>query len=76
MKNFLRKLNETDIRNIAAILIIVIVFVIAILEHFVPVPISNQKTVERTNDQINTLGFAIVVAYLFTASKKDKKEMP
>lgn len=74
MKNFLKKLNETDIRHIAAILIILFVFAVILLEHFVIVPAANIKTVERSNDQINTLGFSIVIAYLFTTNKKDKSD--
>jgi mannose/fructose/N-acetylgalactosamine-specific phosphotransferase system component IIC len=72
MKAFLKKLNDTDIRHIASILIIVGVFGLVILQHFVKIPEGNAKTVERATDQLIVLGFAVVVGYLFMNQKRDK----
>ena len=74
MKNFLKRINDTDIRHIAAILIIVGVFGIVILQHFVTVPPNNLQTVQRSTDQLLVLGFAVVVGYLFMSQKKDKQD--
>lgn len=71
MKNFWQKINDTDIRHIAAIVIILGVFGIVILQHFVKIPVDNVETVKRSTDQLEVLGFAVVVGYLFMNNKKD-----
>lgn len=76
MKTILKKLNDTDIRHIASILIILGVFGLVILQHFVKIPEGNAKTVERATDQLIVLGFAVVVGYLFMNQKKDKPLPP
>lgn len=74
MKNFWKKVNETDIRHIAAVLIIIGVFGLVMLQHFVEVPVNNVESVKRATDQLIVLGFAVVVGYLFMNQKKEKPE--
>jgi uncharacterized protein (DUF486 family) len=74
MKNFFEKLNDTDIRHIAAIVIILGVFGILILQHFVTIPANNLQTVQRSTDQLLALGFGVVVGFLFMDSKKSKSD--
>lgn len=73
-KNFLQKINDTDIRHIVALCVIFGVLGIVILQHFVKIPTENLQTVQRNTDQLIVLGFAAIIYYFFGGNKKDKPE--
>lgn len=74
LKNLFSRINDTDIRHIAAIVIIFGVFGIITLQHFVTIPKDNIQTVQRGTDQLIVLGFGVVVGFLFMSNKKDKTQ--
>jgi hypothetical protein len=72
MKSFLKKLNDTDIRHIIAVMVVIGVFTVLILQHFVKIPEPNVSTVQRSTDQILALGFGVVLGFMFTSQKINK----
>lgn len=73
MSNFFNVLRgfPINIRNIIALVCIVGVLVLVGILMYHPVPEANKETVQRAVDQLIVLGFAVVVAYFFVASKNE-----
>jgi hypothetical protein len=73
MSKFFNIMNsiKLNIRNLIAIICIAGVLILVGILMYHPVPEANKETVQRAVDQLIVLGFAVVVAYFFVASKNE-----
>lgn len=58
-----------NIRNVLALVIVLSITGIIILGHFVVIPPENKEFIQNATSQYMTVGFAVVCAFYFVASK-------
>jgi len=73
MKRFIASLKEAEIRNVLAILVILLSFAVQVLIIVRPMPAQNHDIIITT--VVLTLGLqGSIIAYFFGASKIDRKK--
>jgi hypothetical protein len=68
MKNFLKSITF-NIRNTIALIVVLSITGIIVLGHFKPIPEQNKDLISGAVNQYLVVGFAVVIAYFFVASK-------
>ncbi len=74
MKEFLKKINVTDIRNILAVLIVFGCFTLLGVMQLKPIPIENKDIVLTAIGFVFGGALAGVIGYYFGGNKQPKKE--
>lgn len=68
MKEFFKGINF-NIRNTIALIVVMSITSIIILGYFKPIPAANKELIGGAVNQYLVVGFAVVIAYFFVASK-------
>lgn len=76
MKNFLEMLAKADIRNILAILVILLSFIFLFLLAVHKVPVENKELVNISTGFIIGASVGAIIGYYFTSTKQDKQQQP
>lgn len=70
MKQFFQKLSDKDIRNVIAVIYIILCLAYIYVLAFVPVPPANKDLVNVLGGSVIG-GLGLILAYFFGSSKKD-----
>src|SRR3972149_6010983 len=73
LKSFMNEIRwpKVNIRNLLAVVVVFSITGIIILGHYKAIPEVNKELISGAVNQYLVVGFAVVIAYFFVASKND-----
>lgn len=73
IKSFMNEIHwpKVNIRNLLAVFVVTSITGIIVLGYYKPIPEVNKELISGAVNQYIVVGFAVVIAYFFVASKND-----
>lgn len=73
LKSFMNEIRwpRVNIRNFLALVVVFSITGIIVLGYFKEIPVANKELIAGAVNQYIVVGFAVVIAYFFVASKND-----